>query len=55
MLKPLPAAASLVVCSTRRSSKDACADAEGRHGGERFEQELSTALTDHASRRPPSR
>jgi predicted metal-binding protein len=50
MLRPLPAAASLVVCSTCRLSKEARADGEGRSGGELLRHALSAALADHPCR-----
>lgn len=50
MLRPLPAAASLVVCSTCRLSKDAGSDALGTPGGELFLHALRDALDEHACR-----
>ena len=50
MLRSLPAAASLVVCSTCRLSKEARGDAQGRSGGELFLLALSEALADHPCR-----
>ncbi len=50
MLRSLPAAASLVVCSTCRLSKAMRADALDRPGGELFLGILHAALDDHACR-----
>jgi predicted metal-binding protein len=50
MLSSVPAAASVVVCSTCRLSKDARADDEGRTGGELLGQALRTALVHHVCR-----
>jgi predicted metal-binding protein len=50
MLRSLPAAASIVVCSTCRFSKDARDDAQGRSGGAAFVSALSAALADHDCR-----
>jgi predicted metal-binding protein len=50
MLRPSPAAASLVVCSSCRWSRNAPVDAGGRTGGELFRRALDAALAEHACR-----
>ncbi len=50
MLKAAPSAASLVVCSTCRHSKDVRTDSSGRHGGAVFAQALEDALATHRCR-----
>jgi predicted metal-binding protein len=50
MLKSAPSAASLVVCSTCRHSKDVRTDAGGQHGGTVFAQALEDALATHPCR-----
>jgi len=50
MLRSSPAAASVVVCSSCRLSKDAPVDAGGRTGGELFGLALDAALAEHACR-----
>lgn len=50
MLNSMPAAASLVVCSTCRASKNRREDADGRTGGENLISALTTALAGHACR-----
>lgn len=50
MLRALPAAASLVVCSTCRFSQDAYADSDGRSAGSLFANALQVALAQHACR-----